>query len=401
VFAAAMRRRSRAAISSRAIDRLIEELAARHANLGVTSGRQAVEEAAEPLETRGIVVAERGRFRVRERTVLQVLRADDRAPARHHRPDPLMLDSASKTFFHLIAQSRDPQDARLALRDAQAVELRAPLHRRRDRRGGDRRGARRRGARHERHAGPARRERHQPGRRDAATRAYLGVVDAIIASGIGRNISVKLTQLGLDVDKASAVDNFRKILERAEPAGFFTRIDMENSPYTALTLEIFDTLWRHGYRQIGVVLQSALYRSEQDLQMVNALGARVRLVKGAYKEPKAVAYQKKADVDAAYARMLTTLITEGHHPAIATHDPVMIELARSVARDHHIAPERFEFQMLYGVRRDLQAMLVTAGYRVRVYIPFGREWFPYFMRRLGERPANVGFAIRGILGERG
>ena len=236
---------------------------------------------------------------------------------------------------------------------------------------------------------------------DAATRDYIAVIDAMIASSVGRNISLKLTQLGLDVDKASTIDNLRKILERAEPAGFFVRIDMENSPYAEVTLEIFETLWRHGYRQIGVVLQSALYRSESDLQRVNALGAPVRLVKGAYQEPKAVAYPKKADVDAAYARMLKTLITEGHDPAIATHDPAMIERARTIARDHHVAPDRFEFQMLYGVRRDLQAMLVKAGYRVRVYIPFGREWFPYFMRRLGERPANIMFVIRGILGERG
>ena len=236
---------------------------------------------------------------------------------------------------------------------------------------------------------------------DAATRDYLAMIDAMIASGVGRNISLKLTQLGLDVDKAIAIDNFRKILERAEPAGFFVRIDMENSPYTEVTLEIFETLWRHGGHQIGVVLQSALYRSEDDLGHVNALGGRVRLVKGAYKEPKAVAYQKKADVDAAYARMVKTMITEGHYAAIATHDPKMIEIARQVAREHDIAPDRFEFQMLYGVRRDLQAMLVQAGYRVRVYIPFGREWFPYFMRRLGERPANVMFVIKGILGERG
>ncbi len=233
----------------------------------------------------------------------------------------------------------------------------------------------------------------------AATRDYIAVIDAMIAAGVGRNISLKLTQLGLDVDKASAVDNLRKILERAEPAGFFVRIDMENSPYTEVTLEIFQTLWRHGYRQVGVVLQSALYRSEQDLQIVNALGARVRLVKGAYKEPKTVAHQKKADVDAAYARMLVPLLTAGHDPAIATHDPKMIELARRIARERQVPPDRFEFQMLYGVRRDLQALLVKAGYRVRVYIPFGREWFPYFMRRLGERPANVMFVIRGILGE--
>jgi len=231
---------------------------------------------------------------------------------------------------------------------------------------------------------------------DVATRSYLDVIDAIIASGIERNISLKLTQLGLDVDKASAVDNLRKILERATAAGFFVRIDMESSDYTEVTLEIFETLWGHGYRQMGVVLQSALFRSEQDLAHVNALGARVRLVKGAYKEPKSVAHPKKVDVDAAYARMLRVLMAEGHYPAIATHDPAMIELARA----QNVAPDRFEFQMLYGVRRDLQTRLVNAGYRVRVYIPFGREWFPYFMRRLGERPANVTFVIRSILGER-
>jgi proline dehydrogenase len=236
---------------------------------------------------------------------------------------------------------------------------------------------------------------------DAATRDYLAMIEAMIASGVGRNISLKLTQLGLDVDKASAIDNLRKILERAEPAGFFVRIDMENSPYTEVTLEIFETLWRHGCRHLGVVLQSALFRSEKDLARVNALGGRVRLVKGAYKEPKTVAYPKKADVDAAYARMLKTLLIDGHYPAIATHDPAMIDLARTVAREHDIASDRFEFQMLYGVRRDLQTMLVKAGYRVRIYIPFGREWFPYFMRRLGERPANVAFVIRGIVGEAG
>ena len=236
---------------------------------------------------------------------------------------------------------------------------------------------------------------------DAATRDYIAVIDAMIASGIGRNISLKLTQLGLDVDKASAVDNLRKILERAEPAGFFVRIDMENSPYTGVTLDIYDTLWRHGYHHLGVVLQSALYRSEKDLQAINTFGGRVRLVKGAYQEPKTVAYQKKADVDAAYARMVKALLIGGHDAAIATHDPAMIELARTIAREHQVAPDRFEFQMLYGVRRDLQAMLVKAGYRVRVYIPFGREWFPYFMRRLGERPANVAFVIRGVLGESG
>lgn len=234
---------------------------------------------------------------------------------------------------------------------------------------------------------------------DGATRAYLRVVDAIVASGIERNISLKLTQLGLDVDQASAVDNLRKILERAEPAGFFVRIDMENSPYTEVTLEIFETLWQQGHRRIGVVVQSALYRTEKDLERLNTLGARVRLVKGAYKEPKSVAYAKKADVDAAYARELRMLLVHGNYPAIATHDPKLIDLTRTYADDHGVARDRYEFQMLYGVRRDLQQTLVRDGYRIRVYIPFGREWFPYFMRRLGERPANVTFVLRGVLGE--
>jgi proline dehydrogenase len=234
---------------------------------------------------------------------------------------------------------------------------------------------------------------------DAATRRYVAVIDAVVQSGIERNLSLKLTQLGLDVDKASAVDNLRKILERAEPAGFFIRIDMENSPYTDVTLEIFETLWSHGYRQIGVVLQSALYRSEADLERMNALGARVRLVKGAYKEPKSAAYLDKADVDAAYERMMKSLLTRGHLPAIATHDPVMIDATRRWARERDVAPDAFEFQMLYGIRRDLQTMLVNEGYRLRVYVPFGRQWFPYFMRRLGERPANISFVIRGIVGE--
>ena len=232
---------------------------------------------------------------------------------------------------------------------------------------------------------------------DAATRAYVGVIDAISASGIGRNVSLKLTQLGLDVDRASAVDNLRKILARAD--GFFVRIDMESSRYTDLTLDIFEVLWRQDYHQIGVVLQADLYRTEQDLRRVLNLGARVRLVKGAYKEPGSIAYKKKADVDRAYARLMKTLLIEGNYPALATHDAALIEQAKIIARDNGIASDRFEFQMLYGIRRDLQTALAKEGYRVRIYIPFGRQWFPYFMRRLGERPANVGFVLRGILGE--
>jgi proline dehydrogenase len=237
---------------------------------------------------------------------------------------------------------------------------------------------------------------------DQATREYLKIIGAIIdpsAGGIDRNLSLKLTQLGLDVDRATAVDNLRRIFERAD--GFFIRIDMENSPYTEITLEIFETLWRQGYRQMGTVVQADLFRSERDLRRLNALGARVRLVKGAYNEPKTVAYAKKSEVDRSYARLLELLLSEGHYPAIATHDPVMIDRALDYAARRSIASDRFEFQMLYGIRRDLQQSLVKAGHRVRVYIPFGRQWFPYFMRRLGERPANVVFVARGILGERG
>jgi proline dehydrogenase len=234
---------------------------------------------------------------------------------------------------------------------------------------------------------------------DAATRKYLDIVQAMIDAGIDRNISLKLTSLGLDVDKASAVDNLRKILERAEPAGFFVRLDMESSHYTKITLEIFEMLWQQGCRGLGVVLQAALRRSEQDLQRINALGGRIRLVKGAYTEPKSIAYQKKADVDAAYARMMKVLVASGHYPAIATHDDAMIELTRQWAADCGVTPDRFEFQMLYGVRRDLQARLVAAGVRVRVYIPFGRQWFPYFMRRLGERPANLTFVMKSVIRE--
>jgi proline dehydrogenase len=234
---------------------------------------------------------------------------------------------------------------------------------------------------------------------DAATHEYLAIVDAVTRAGIGRNISLKLTQLGLDVDKACAVDNLRKILERAEPADFFVRLDMESSQYTEITLEIFETLWQQEYRRIGVVLQAALRRSEHDLQRINALGAPIRLVKGAYTEPRSIAYHRKGDVDAAFARMAKELIVSGHSPAIATHDESMIQLTRRWAADHNVSADRFEFQMLYGVRRDLQRMLVGAGYRVRLYVPFGRQWFPYFMRRLGERPANVAFIVRSIFGE--
>lgn len=235
---------------------------------------------------------------------------------------------------------------------------------------------------------------------DQATRAYLSIIDAVAGAGIGRNISLKLTQLGLTVDRATCVDNLRRILDRSGAHEFFVRIDMENSPYTQVTLDVFETIWQQGYRNVGVVVQSCLTRSVQDVRRLNEMGARVRLVKGAYKERRGVAYQDKASVDAAFVDIMKVLLTGGRYPAIATHDPVMIAATRDFAAKQQIAPQSWEFQMLFGIRRDLQATLVREGFGVRVYVPFGREWFPYFMRRLGERPANVGFVIRSLLRER-
>ena len=235
---------------------------------------------------------------------------------------------------------------------------------------------------------------------DAATRAYIAVIEKIAASGIERNLSLKLTQLGLTIDRATCVDNLRRILDAARARDFFIRVDMESSLYTAVTLDVFETMLQQGYRNVGVVLQSYLPRSEEDAARMNALEARVRLVKGAYNEPRDAAYQAKSDVDASFVRIMRILLAGGSYPAIATHDPAMIEATRAFAAERGIDATKFEFQMLYGIRRDLQAGLKGEGFRVRVYVPFGREWFPYFMRRLGERPANIGFVIRGVLRER-
>lgn len=234
---------------------------------------------------------------------------------------------------------------------------------------------------------------------DAATREYIRLMEVIVSAGIERNISLKLTQLGITIDKATCVDNMRRILEPGKTHDFFIRIDMENSPWTDLTLDVFETLWQQDYRNVGIVLQSSLHRTDADLKRMIELGARVRLVKGAYKEPESVAHQAKADVDAAYVRQMKVLLDQGHYPAIATHDAEIIDTALAYARERQIAAGRFEFQMLYGIRRDLQATLVAAGHRVRLYVPFGREWFPYFMRRLGERPANVTFVLKSLLRE--
>jgi proline dehydrogenase len=234
---------------------------------------------------------------------------------------------------------------------------------------------------------------------DRATRTYLSILQHIAADGIGRNVSLKLTQLGLTIDRATCVDNLRRILDAAAPHQFFVRIDMEDSPFTQVTLDIFETIWQQGYRNAGIVLQSYLPRSLADARRMNQLGARVRLVKGAYKEPKSVAYQSKTDVDDAFIEIMKALLGEGTYPAIATHDPALLAATREFAATRNIDPGRFEFQMLFGIRRDLQMSLSREGFGMRVYVPFGREWFPYFMRRLGERPANIGFVIKSLMRE--
>jgi proline dehydrogenase len=167
-----------------------------------------------------------------------------------------------------------------------------------------------------------------------------------------------------------------------------------------MTLDMFETIWSLGYRNVGIVLQSMLKRTDDDVRRMIQLGARVRLVKGAYKESWRVAYASKREVDHAYVRQAEALLINGRYPGVATHDPKIIEMVKTMARANKAGPDRFEFQMLYGIRRDLQGSLVSDGFRVRVYIPFGREWFPYFMRRLGERPANVAFVARSLLRER-
>ena len=235
---------------------------------------------------------------------------------------------------------------------------------------------------------------------ETATQEYLTLIEAVDRAGVERNLSLKLTQLGLDVDRAMCVDNLRKILHAAARCGFFVRIDMEGSAHTEVTLDIFETLWKLGDRNVGVVLQSCLHRTERDFERVNALGARIRLVKGAYREPRSVAHQLKSDVDAAYVRLARRLLTEGTYPAIATHDEAILAEVKRFAHERGVGQDAFEFQMLYGIRRDLQKALRDAGYRMRVYVPFGKEWFPYFMRRLGDRPANVAFVLRALVTER-
>lgn len=224
------------------------------------------------------------------------------------------------------------------------------------------------------------------------------IYQTIAATGIQCNASLKLTQLGLDVDRALARENLERIVEQAAQDDNFVRIDMEASQYVATTLDLFHELF-HQRRNVGVVIQSYLYRSESDLERLLEVGARVRLVKGAYLEPSSVAFQRKEDVDASFVRLMRMLLERGTYPAIATHDERMIAATREFARVRGIDRSRFEFQMLYGVRRDLQQRLVAEDFNVRIYVPYGTHWYPYLMRRMAERPANVMFVLGSIARE--
>jgi proline dehydrogenase len=220
------------------------------------------------------------------------------------------------------------------------------------------------------------------------------------AGNIEVNVSVKLTQMGLDIDEALCRRNMREILERAASHSGFVRLDMEGSSYTQRTLDFFrEHLFPDFGTHCGVVIQSALRRSERDISDLIAMRARVRLCKGAYLEPPDVAFPEKADVDRNYVKLMERLLTEGNYPGLATHDERIIAHARAFVAEHHITEDRFEFQMLHGVRRDLQQQLRAAGHRMRVYIPFGTQWYPYLMRRLAERPANIAFMMGNIVKE--
>lgn len=225
---------------------------------------------------------------------------------------------------------------------------------------------------------------------------YIRVLESITSSKLDSNVSVKLTQLGLDVSKDLCYANTRAIVEAARGLDNFVRIDMEDSTKTDATLQVFKQL-RSEFENVGIVVQAYLYRTERDIEELLRIGARIRLCKGAYKEPPEVAFPKKADVDANYIKLMKMLLPSGIYHGIATHDEKMIEATRQFAKDNGIGPEKFEFQMLFGIRRDLQQKLVHEAYRMRVYVPYGRHWYPYFMRRLAERPANVWFVLRNMI----
>ncbi|HYM12155.1 MAG TPA: proline dehydrogenase family protein [Bryobacterales bacterium] len=229
----------------------------------------------------------------------------------------------------------------------------------------------------------------------AARDVYLQMLEQIHFHGLHANVSLKLTQLGIGVSEAACRSNVAAVAERAAALQNFVRVDMESSAYTGRTLALIADL--HGqYPNIGAVVQSYLHRSERDLEDLIRRKIRVRLVKGAYDEPPSVAFQKKSEVDAGFDKLARLLLLTGNYPALATHDEALLASLISFAEEHHIAKDAYEIQMLYGIRRDLQARFVTQGHKFRVYVPFGGAWYPYFMRRLAERPANVWFVARHL-----
>lgn len=235
----------------------------------------------------------------------------------------------------------------------------------------------------------------------AAASAIVGILDRIAADKLDCNVSVKLTQLGFDLGDDLVRENVRRILDRAKQLGIFLRIDMEGSAHTQRTLDLFERelFPAYGRDLVGIVVQSYLYRTAADVDRLIAAGARVRLCKGAYKEPPSLAYPAKIDVDRSFADLTEKLIGKGPYPGIATHDEALIAHTKRFVQSKGIPLDRFEFQMLNGVRRDLQERLVAEGYRLRVYVPFGTQWYPYFMRRLAERPANIAFIVGNVLRE--
>jgi len=228
--------------------------------------------------------------------------------------------------------------------------------------------------------------------RDVYVRLLHGIADA----GVDANISIKLTMIGLDIERKLARDHLVEILEAAEETGNWVRIDMEGTPYTQLTLELFHRVFE-AHRNTGVVIQSMLRRSAEDVERLIAAGARVRLVKGAYKEPAPLAFQEKREVNDEFDRLARRLLDDGEYPAIATHDQERIDAVLRHVTERGIAPDRFEFQMLYGIRRQTQDSLVERGYRMRVYVPYGGQWLPYFSRRLRERKENVLFVLGNLV----
>jgi proline dehydrogenase len=231
----------------------------------------------------------------------------------------------------------------------------------------------------------------------AACDAYVDLLNQIEASGVRGNISIKLTMLGLDIADDSAWTKLERIVAHADSLGNFVRIDMEGSAYTERTMTLFRRIHDRYPKSVGIVLQSYLYRTDRDVEEMIERQARVRIVKGAYNEPETVAYPHKSDVDDAFRRHIERLMEAGNFPAIATHDEAMIDVAKGYALRMGIDRSRFEFQMIYGVRRDLQESITAEGYGMRVYVPFGSSWYPYFMRRLAERPANLLFIVRNLL----